>query len=158
MSHLTEPWTDGTHRLRFEELLSLLPHPVKPGRQTLTSGTRPRFSKVLKGSLELGKDCTLKNSGLYLVGEAPHCGAANENTLGSQGQRLQHITAGPDASVQIDLDPALDRVHDLRQRINLQRDEGQNTRSSRPCSVKESPLRKKSNLVWLNTEETLTID
>lgn len=55
----------------------------------------------------------------YLVCKAPHCWTSNENTLGSQGQRFQYITSCPDSSVQIDLDPALHRVHDLWQRVNL---------------------------------------
>lgn len=50
---------------------------------------------------------------LYLVCKAPHRRTANENTFGTQGQRLQHIASCPDPSVQIDLDSALHRVHDL---------------------------------------------
>lgn len=32
VSYLTEPWRDGTHRLRFAVLLSLLPHPERSHR------------------------------------------------------------------------------------------------------------------------------
>lgn len=55
----------------------------------------------------------------YLVCKAPHCWAANENTFGAQGQWLQYITSCSDSSVQVDLDPALHRVHDLWQCVNL---------------------------------------
>ncbi len=56
---------------------------------------------------------------LYLVCKAPHCWTANENTLGPHGQRFQYITSCPNSSVHIDLDPALNRVHDLWQCVNL---------------------------------------
>lgn len=57
--------------------------------------------------------------GLHLVREAPHRWTSDENTPGSQGQRLQHVATCPDASVHVDLDPPLHRVHDLRQGVDL---------------------------------------
>lgn len=50
---------------------------------------------------------------LYLVCKAPHCRSANENALGSQGERFQYVTSCPYPTVQVNLDSALHRVHDL---------------------------------------------
>jgi hypothetical protein len=53
--------------------------------------------------------------------QTPHDGASDHHGLGSQPDRLQHIGAAPDPAVHQYRGSALDRIHDLDQRVQGRR-------------------------------------
>ena len=55
-------------------------------------------------------------------GEAPQRRAAGEHRARAEGERLDDVAAAPDAAVDEHLDPAVDRLDDLGQRVDRRRD------------------------------------
>ena len=74
----------------------------------------------LKGELDLGAEQLEHPSGALLAvdGEPPEGRPADEDGPGAQGERLQDVGAAPDPAVDEHLDPAVDRLDDLGQRVD----------------------------------------